>query len=1220
MASLTFTSTTGQPPYTITHTNRTQNFTQNNVISGVPLTVSESIENNTYYSLINTKDANGCFNNVSTSPTETNLIVNDDFSAGAVSSISQYTYLSSGFNPGVYFVGNNPTWHPSMTPCKDHTTGSGNMRLVNGAETPDVDVWTQTITVKPNTTYNFSCWLQTITTSNPTKLQFSINDFALDDISFSEVKTTSSGAFITIQDCDIPTASFSAPDTVCINSTVKINNTSTNASSYSWSFCAGDAGGTVVADNIGNPGYFLNGPVFSDFVKVNGMFYVFVTNNYSGTLTRLDFGNSLLNTPTAIDLGNLGKIQIHLEGIQIVNSNGKWYTFLVGGDADHGTTPQLYKLDFGSNITNTFPIVTTYPIGNMAQPIDLYVFKDQDYFYGLTINAKNNTITKFNFTNNLDNTPTAVNLSNIGNLNYPTGINAISVNGKWYVYITNENNSSITRLDYGNSLLNTPKAVNIGNPGGQLHRPRDIYIMQSCDKLIGFVNNGDGNYNSITRLDFNNDPESMPTATDLGNFGNFNFPHSFSKIFREGNDLYSFVTNVSNNSITRVKFPGCTSSSITNSTQQDPPDISYSAPGNYSINLTIDEDLPTQTSFCKSVVVLPTPQPHPILDTFLCRGDSVKLKVSFPYGKYLWSTGSTDTAIFVKTTGSYYVNYDYYGCKGKDEFTTTVKELPVVTLAKTGLFCQNDSLLLDPGNDGVKYLWQNGETSSTIWAKKGGNYIVSVTGANKCINKDTANITMLPSPVISLADNKTICIGNSIQLNAISANAITFEWTSSPTLSATNISNPIATPSDTTKYYLKVTDANNCTGKDSITVFVVPVPTVAMQKDTLICTGSSIVLQTQATAADKYSWTPSQTLDNSAIVNPTATPEAKTTYTIKASNDGCSASGQVTVDLLPLPAITKSNDTTICIPGNAQLSASGGALYKWMPANGLSNPLIANPIATTTTTTYYKVQVTGVNRCSKIDSVLVKVLPKPVFVIEPANHILCINDSLLITAKGGDIYEWQPSNTNSSNVIVYPIATTDYKVSITNKACNLTDILTAHVQVNPLPVITMRKSNDIDCINPRANITASGGVKYNWWPAEYLDDATSISPVASVLQNTKFYVKVTNKNTCSNIDSITVNVTQDGENMFVVPNAFTPNGDGQNDCFNIKHWGENNKLIDFNIYNRWGAKIWSTTNINDCWDGTFKGRPQPSGEFVYIIHAKTICGTIERKGVVMLIR
>jgi hypothetical protein len=116
--------------------------------------------------------------------TGANLVVNGDFSSGNTGFTSSYSYNpASGFNAGVYNVGSNITaWHPGMAACSDHTSGSGNMLMVNGADVANVNVWTQTVPVTPNTNYAFSSWLQNITTINPASLQFAINGIALGSV------------------------------------------------------------------------------------------------------------------------------------------------------------------------------------------------------------------------------------------------------------------------------------------------------------------------------------------------------------------------------------------------------------------------------------------------------------------------------------------------------------------------------------------------------------------------------------------------------------------------------------------------------------------------------------------------------------------------------------------------------------------------------------------------------------------------------------------------------------------------------------------------------------------------------------------------------------------------------------------------------------------------------------------------------------------------------
>ncbi|WP_276501743.1 gliding motility-associated C-terminal domain-containing protein [Terrimonas pollutisoli] len=400
-------------------------------------------------------------------------------------------------------------------------------------------------------------------------------------------------------------AGFTMPDTVCVNTPVNISNISLNATSSYWNFCAADPNVIPSAVNLGNPGGSLSLPVFSDVVNDNGNYYVFVSNNWPGGLVRLDFGNSLLNNPTVVNLGNVGGvIPGTIEGIQVVRNEGRWYAIMVGGDANGGIPSRIIKIDFGPNITNINPVGTNWGnIGNLAYPVDLHIFQENGIWYGFTVNAQNNTITRFNFSNSFNNIPTGVNLGNLGGLNYPTGINAVKDNGNWYVFITNDvDNSFLVRLNFGNSLLNAPTAVNLGNPGNVLHKTRDIYILKACDEITALAVNGDG-YSDLVKLDFNNNITSVPAGITLGNTGNMNFPHSISELFRVGNDLYSFITNVNNNTITRIRFQGCTNSSIPNSSLQNPPPVTYSTPGTYNINLTIDEGLPTQASLCKQVVV-----------------------------------------------------------------------------------------------------------------------------------------------------------------------------------------------------------------------------------------------------------------------------------------------------------------------------------------------------------------------------------------------------------------------------------------------------------------------------------------------------------------------------------------------------------------------------------------------------------------------------------------
>jgi gliding motility-associated-like protein len=138
-------------------------------------------------------------------------------------------------------------------------------------------------------------------------------------------------------------------------------------------------------------------------------------------------------------------------------------------------------------------------------------------------------------------------------------------------------------------------------------------------------------------------------------------------------------------------------------------------------------------------------------------------------------------------------------------------------------------------------------------------------------------------------------------------------------------------------------------------------------------------------------------------------------------------------------------------------------------------------------------------------------------------------------------------------------------------------------------------------------------------PASGLNDPFSPTPIASVDSSTTWIVKGTDYNGCFAYDTLTVSVTATGANTFIVPNAFTPNGDGVNDCFGVGRWGDV-QLEELEVFNRFGLRVFSTRNPSDCWDGTFHGQQQPTGTYVYIIRARTFCGEVTRKGTVVLIR
>jgi len=124
--------------------------------------------------------------------------------------------------------------------------------------------------------------------------------------------------------------------------------------------------------------------------------------------------------------------------------------------------------------------------------------------------------------------------------------------------------------------------------------------------------------------------------------------------------------------------------------------------------------------------------------------------------------------------------------------------------------------------------------------------------------------------------------------------------------------------------------------------------------------------------------------------------------------------------------------------------------------------------------------------------------------------------------------------------------------------------------------------------------------------------------IPNVAADTSFYIQLTSGSCAAPVVKVNIDVVD--ESYFVIPNAFTPNGDGLNDSLSVKVIGSI-ELDYFRIYNQWGKLIYETHRLNDGWDGTHGGIVQNTGVFVWIARGKDIKGNvITDKGSFVLIR
>lgn len=522
-------------------------------------------------------------------------------------------------------------------------------------------------------------------------------------------------------------------------------------------------------------------------------------------------------------------------------------------------------------------------------------------------------------------------------------------------------------------------------------------------------------------------------------------------------------------------------------------------------------------------------------------------------------------------------------------------------------------------SDGASAASQNISHSFTTATNNTAKLIV--TDNNGC--KDSTITNFLTGNIIPDAGKDTaICTntGASVQLNANGGTI--YKWTPAGVLDNSNIFNPFATINSTTKFYVTVSNASGCSGTDSITVTLNPIPLVITNIDTTVCLGKSVQLNT--TGATSYKWSPNYKITNINISDPIVTPDIPTQYTVTGTSaKGCSATDIVTINVAVKPAITLIKDSTICKNTSIRLFSSGASSYQWSPSATLDNPGIFNPIASPTNNTTYYLTTTDNNNCKYVDSVKIFVKAAPVFTVSPNTTICSKTQPVQLTASGGDKFSWTPAPLVSNPLISNPFATatttTTYSVNIKDSKCNVETDLSTILTISPEITITAGKTNDIDCSTNSAKLFASGATEYSWTPSTGLDNPSISNPIAKISSTQKYVVKGSNAEGCFGYDTVTVFSTFNKAENYYIPNAFTPNGDGLNDCFILPTLG-GVKEFHIVIYNRWGTLVFETSNSTECWDGYYKGQKADAGNYVYNINIISNCGNFIKKGNVLLIR
>ena len=220
-------------------------------------------------------------------------------------------------------------------------------------------------------------------------------------------------------------------------------------------------------------------------------------------------------------------------------------------------------------------------------------------------------------------------------------------------------------------------------------------------------------------------------------------------------------------------------------------------------------------------------------------------------------------------------------------------------------------------------------------------------------------------------------------------------------------------------------------------------------------------------------------------------------------------------------------------------------------------------------------------------------------------------------ASGGTgpyTYSWSPAGgaaASATNLVsgTYTCLVTDSHGCI--KASTVAVIADSVPNANAGPGVTMGYGST-------TILAGTGGGTYNWSPADGLSCTSCANPSATPLITTTYTLTVTSDSGCVATAKTTIVIDYDCGDVFV-PNAFSPNGDSENDLECV--YGRCIETMYFAIYDRWGEKVFESSEKKQCWDGTFRGQLMNTDSFVYYLSAKLVTGeTITKKGNINLVR
>jgi gliding motility-associated-like protein len=598
---------------------------------------------------------------------------------------------------------------------------------------------------------------------------------------------------------------------------------------------------------------------------------------------------------------------------------------------------------------------------------------------------------------------------------------------------------------------------------------------------------------------------------------------------------------------------------------------------------------------------------------------------------------------------------DNFGCTASASHAVSLVSVDSAFQADDNSICINQQVVFIPGEKNLdSFSWdfgddQNSKITSNHIYNKTGKYDVTFSASKygcktknkrvQYISVENANADYIVSDSILKCYPDTILFTH---LNTNGSSVYTGLWRFGDRNNTDGYSTPIQyvfTRPGTYKTSLFVKTQNNCQATSSKTIIVNGPKAFLDFTPSKICNGESVNFSIDS-LQDVVSWQLIFNDGNVSPINPTTNPIAHK-YAAKGlgsiipqilliNNDCRVFNGSKRLFVSPLTANFNFTDSNNIICFGNTLETKNKSKYFSSSIWEINN----NTLSTKTDLTgvylnelgVYEVKllVKDIDNCT--DSIVKQatLAPLPTFKITGDTSICKDNDSTVLNVSHNNNWKvlWQPSdglsNQNSFSPVAKPDNTTTYFVKVTSENNCETDAKKTIIVKQPFDLKRLPVGDTSIFIGQKIqlSILSDSGVKYEWSPNYKISCMSCSNPFVAPEKTTVYSVKVKDK--CyTAIQTFNLNVIVDY--FLEAPNAFTPNGDNNNDIFRFEM--KDIKKYELKIFNRWGDLIFWTENPDKGWDGKFNGKLQNIDTYSYFIKAETIYGyKFEKKGNLLLLK